>query len=95
MNFEIVPFIRDIAIIVMAIMVIILSVIMTVMLLRLFPAVRRIVRNFETASNLTLNAAARISGMVQLGSELGNLVWGLIQRIRRRQDRDEEETGTQ
>ncbi len=84
MGSELVPFIRDIAIIVMAVVVIVLCVTLLTMLLKTYPKVRRATRNFETASSLVVDAASRISGIVSLGSEFAGLIWGLFDRFRTR-----------
>ena len=81
---ELTAFIRDIAIIVSAIMVTAAAVTFMVVLLRLYRPAQRSVRNFELASRLTLEAAARVSGIVSLGSEFASLIWGLVERVRGR-----------
>ena len=81
---DILPIIRDIAIIVMAVMVTVAAATLTVVALKIYPTIRRTARNFEAASRLTLDTAARISGLVTAGSELGLFLWELITRFRNR-----------
>ena len=84
MSPDILSIVRDIAIIVMAVMVTIAAATLTVVALRIFPALRRAVRNFETSSRLMLETSSRITGLVAMGSELGMLLWDLINRFRNR-----------
>ena len=84
MGSELVPFIRDIAIIVMAVVVILLCVTLLIMLLKTYPKVRRATHNLETASSLVVDAVSRVSGIVSLGSEFAGLIWGLFERFRTR-----------
>lgn len=88
-------FIRDIAIIVTSIMVALAALTFMVVLLRMYGPARRSVRNFEAASRLALDAAARVSGIVNLGSEFAALIWGLVERVRGggRQDDDGDNKG--
>ena len=78
------PVIRDIAIIVMAVMVTVAAVTLTALALKLYPALRRATRNFEAASRLMLDTSARISALLTAGGELGILFWDLITRWRSR-----------
>ena len=82
-------FIRDIAIIVTSIMVALAALTFMVVLLRMYGPARRSVRNFEAASRLALDAAARVSGIVNLGSEFAALIWGLVERVRGGRQDDE------
>ena len=82
MDAELTAFIRDIAIIVMAIMVTAAALTVIIMLALIYRPARRGVRNFEAASGLMLEAAARVSGIVSLGSEFAALIWGLVERVR-------------
>ena len=84
MGSELVPFIRDIAIIVMAVVVVVLCVTLLTMLLKTYPKVRRATHNFESASAMVVDAASRVSGIVSLGSEFAGLIWGLFERFRTR-----------
>ena len=92
---ELTAFIRDIAIIVTSIMVALAALTFMVVLLRVYAPARRSIRNFEAASRLALDAAARVSGIVNLGSEFAALIWGLVERVRGggRQDDDADSKG--
>ncbi len=81
---DILSIVRDIAIIVMAVMVTVAAATLTVVVLKIFPALRRGARNFEIASRLMLETSSRISGLVAMGSELGIFLWDLINRFRNR-----------
>ena len=81
---DILAIVRDIAIIVMAVMVTVAAATLTVVVLKIFPALRRGTRNFETASQLMLETSSRITGLVAMGSELGIFLWDLISRFRNR-----------
>lgn len=81
---DILSIVRDIAIIVMAVMVTVAAATLTVVVLKIFPALRRGARNFETASRLMLETSSRIAGLVAMGSELGIFLWDLINRFRSR-----------
>ena len=81
---DILSIVRDIAIIVMAVMVTVAATTLTVVVLKIFPALRRGARNFETASRLMLETSSRIAGLVAMGSELGIFLWDLINRFRSR-----------
>ncbi|MCE2501533.1 MAG: hypothetical protein J4G13_11830 [Dehalococcoidia bacterium] len=81
---DILAIVRDIAIIVMAVMVTVAAATLTVVVLKIFPALRRGARNFETASQLMLETSSRITGLVAMGSELGIFLWDLINRFRNR-----------
>ena len=78
---DILPMIRDIAIIVMAVMVAAAAATLTVVVLKLYPTIRRATRNFEMFSHLMLSTASRISGLVSAGSELGIFLRDLITRF--------------
>ncbi len=86
---EIVELIRDIAIILMAIAVFALSITALVMLLKVFPSLKRGSRNFEMTSRIMLETTARIAGIVNFGSEIANLVTNVVQQIRSRATRRE------
>ena len=81
---DLLSIVRDIAIIVMAVMVTVAAATLTVVVLKIFPALRRGARNFEAASRLMLETSARITGLVAMGSELGIFLWDLINRFRGR-----------
>ena len=81
---DILSIVRDIAIIVMAVMVTVAAATLTVVVLQTFPALRRGARNFEIASRLMLETSSRITGLVAMGSELGIFLWDLINRFRNR-----------
>ena len=81
---DILSIVRDIAIIVMAVMVTVAAATLTVVVLKIFLTLRRAARNFETASRLMLETASRITGLVAMGSELGIFLWDLINRFRKR-----------
>ena len=81
---DILSIVRDIAIIVMAVMVTVAAATLTVVVLKIFPALRRGSRNFEMASRLMLETSSRITGLVAMGSELGMFLWDLINRFRNR-----------
>lgn len=83
---EIVAFIRDIAIIVMAVMVTVAAATLTALALKTYPTVRRAARNFEASSRLALETAARVAGLVSVGSQLGMFISELISRFRSRND---------
>ena len=85
---DILSMIRDIAIIVMALMVTVAAATVTVVVLKSYSTVRRAVNNFELSSRLALDTASRVAGLVTMGSELGVFVWELISRFRGR-DADE------
>ena len=82
---DILSMIRDIAIIVMAVMVTVAAATLTVVVLKTYPTIRRATNNLEMSSRLMLDTAARISGLITAGSELGMFLWELINRFR---DRD-------
>ena len=82
MSPDVVSIIRDIAIIVMAVLVAVAALALTVVTLKIYPKIRRAATNFEASSCLMLDAAARISALVTAGSELGSFVWDLVTRIR-------------
>ncbi len=86
MSPDVVSIIRDIAIIVMALMVTVAALALTVVTLKIYPKIRRAATNFEAASCLMLDTAARISSLVSAGSELGAFVWDLVTRLRSRND---------
>ena len=81
---DILPMIRDIAIIAMAVMVTAAAATLTVVVLKIYPTIRRGTRNFEMSSHLMLSTASRISGLVSAGSVLGIFLWDLITRFRNR-----------
>lgn len=81
---ELTAFIRDIAIIITAIAMTVAAVTLTVVLLRLYGPARRGVGNFELASNLMLDTAARVSSVVNFGSDMALAAWNLLERIRNR-----------
>ncbi len=81
---DILSIVRDIAIIVMAVMVTVAAATLTIVVLQTFPALRRGARNFETASRLMLETSSRITGLVAMGSELGIFLWDLMNRFRNR-----------
>ena len=81
---DILAIVRDIAIIVMAVMVTIAAATLTIVVLKIFPPLRRGARNLETASRLMLETSSRITGLVAMGSELGMFLWDLINRFRNR-----------
>ena len=86
MSPDVVSIIRDIAVIVMAVMVTVTALALTVMTLKIYPKIRRAATNFEASSCLMLDAAARISGLVTAGGEIGVFVWDLVTRLRGRGD---------
>lgn len=79
---ELTAFIRDIAIIITAIAMTVAAVTLTVVLLKLYGPARRGVGNFELASNLMLDTAARVSSVVNFGSDMALAAWNLLERIR-------------
>lgn len=81
---DILAIVRDIAIIVMAVMVTVAAATLTVVVLKIFPTLRRAARNIETSSRLMLETSSRIAGLVAMGSELGIFVSDLINRFRNR-----------
>lgn len=81
---DVLSIVRDIAIIVMAVMVTVAAATLTVVVLKIFPPLRRGARNFEIASRLMLETSSRIAGLVAMGSELGIFLWDLMNRLRRR-----------
>ena len=91
MSPDVVPLIRDIAIIVMAVMVTLAALALTVVTLKIYPKIKRAAINFEASSCLMLDTAARISGLVSMGTELGSFVWELVGRLRGRGDDKSEE----
>ena len=91
MSPDVVSIIRDIAIIVMAVMVTVAALALTVVTLKIYPKVRRAATNFEASSCLMLDAAARISALVTAGSEIGSFVWDLVARLRGRGDEKPED----
>ncbi len=93
MSPDVVSIIRDIAIIVMAVMVTVAALVLTVVTLKIYPKIRRAATNFEAASCIMLDTAARISALVSAGSEIGSFVWDLVTRIRgRANDKSEDES---
>lgn len=84
MSPDIVSIIRDVAIIVMALMVTVAALIVIVASLKIYPKIRRGATNFEAASCIMLDTAARLSGLVTAGSEIGAFVWELVNRVRGR-----------
>ncbi|CAI8052728.1 hypothetical protein GBAR_LOCUS28850 [Geodia barretti] len=93
MSPDVVSIIRDIAIIVMAIMVAVAAVALTVVTLKIYPKVKRAATNFEASSCLMLDTAARISSLVAAGSEVGAFVWDLVTRLRGRGDDKSDDAG--
>ena len=91
MSPDVVSIIRDIAIIVMAVMVTVAALALTVVTLKIYPKIRRAATNFEASSCLMLDAAARISALVTAGGEIGSFVWDLVTRLRGRNDEKPEE----
>ena len=91
MSPDVVSLIRDIAIIVMAVMVTVAALAITVVTLKIYPKIRRAATNFEAASCIMLDTAARISSLVTAGSEMGAFVWDLVTRIRGRGDEKPED----
>lgn len=91
MSPDVVSIIRDIAIIVMAVMVTVAALALTVVTLKIYPKIRRAATNFEASSCLMLDAAARISALVTAGSEIGSFVWDLVTRLRGRGDEKPED----
>lgn len=81
---ELTAFVRDVAIIITAIAMTVAAVTLTVVLLRLYGPARRGVGNFELASNLMLDTAARVSSVVNFGSDMALAAWNLLERIRNR-----------
>ena len=94
MSPDVVSLIRDIAIIVMAVMVTVAALAVTVIALKIYPKIRRAATNFEAASCIMLDTAARISALMTAGSEIGSFVWDLVTRIRSRGD-DKPESGSE
>ncbi len=92
MSPDVVSIIRDIAIIVMAVMVAVAALALTVVTLNIYPKIKRAATNFEASSCLMLDTAARISGLVSAGSEVGAFIWDLVTRLRSRGD-DKSEDG--
>ncbi len=93
MSPDVVSIIRDIAIIVMAVMVTAAALALTVVTLKIYPKIKRASTNFEAASCIMLDTAARISALVSAGSEIGSFVWDLVTRIRgRANDKSEDES---
>ncbi|MDE2786512.1 MAG: hypothetical protein OXL37_07605 [Chloroflexota bacterium] len=91
MSPDVVSIIRDIAIIVMAVMVTVAALALTVVTLKIYPKIKRAATNFEASSCLMLDAAARISSLVTAGSEIGAFVWDLVTRIRGGRDEKPED----
>ena len=91
MSPDVVSIIRDIAIIVMAVMVAVAALALTVVTLKIYPKIRRAATNFEASSCLMLDAAARISALVTAGSEIGSFVWDLVSRLRGRNEEKPED----
>ena len=91
MNYELVPLIRDIAIIVMAVLVTTLSITLLIVLRKVYPPLRRGSRNFEMASTLMLDAVGKVSALVNIGSELAGLISGVVRRLLGRSVPPEEE----
>lgn len=91
MSPDVVSIIRDIAIIVMAVMVTVAALALTVVTLKIYPKIKRASTNFEAASCIMLDTAARISSLVTAGSEIGAFVWDLVTRIRGRGDEKPED----
>ena len=94
MSPDVVSIIRDIAIIVMALMVTVAALALTVVTLKMYPKIRRAATNFEAASCLMLDTAARISGLVTAGGEIGAFVWDLVTRLRSRNDDKSDDAST-
>jgi hypothetical protein len=92
MSYELVQLIRDIAIIVMAVLVTTLSITLLIVLRKVYPPLRRGSRNFEMASTLMLDAVGKVSALVNIGSELAGLISGVVQRLLGRSVRPEEDT---
>ena len=88
---DVVSIIRDIAIIVMAVMVTVAALALTVVTLKIYPKIRRAATNFEAASCIMLDSAARISALVTAGSEIGSFVWDLVTRLRGGSDKKPED----
>lgn len=93
MSPDVVSIIRDIAIIVMAVMVTVAALALTVVVLKIYPKIRRAATNFEAASCIMLDTTARISALVTAGSEIGSFVWDLVTRIRGRGDDKSDDDG--
>jgi hypothetical protein len=91
MSYELVQLIRDIAIIVMAVLVTTLSITLLITLRKVYPPLRRGIRNFEMASTLMLDAVSKVSAMVNIGSELAGLISRVVQRLLGRRVPPEEE----
>jgi hypothetical protein len=91
MSYELVQLIRDIAIIVMAVLVTTLSITLLIVLRKVYPPLRRGSRNFEMASTLMLDAVGKVSALVNIGSELAGLISGVVQRLLGRSVPPEEE----
>lgn len=91
MSPDVVSIIRDIAIIVMAVMVTVAALALTVVTLKVYPKIRRAATNFEASSCIMLDTAARISALVTAGSEIGPFLWDLVTRLRGRGDDKSEE----
>lgn len=91
MSPDVVSIIRDIAIIVMAVMVTVAALALTVVTLKMYPKIRRAATNFEASSCLMLDAAARVSALVTAGSEIGSFIWDLVGRLRGRNDEKPDE----
>jgi hypothetical protein len=81
---DILTMIRDIAIIIMAVMVTVAAATLTVVVLKTYPTIRRATQNFEMSSRLMLSTTSRIADLVSAGSELGIFLWELIARFRNR-----------
>lgn len=81
MSPDFVALIRDISIIVMAAMVTIAAATILILALKIYPRVQRAARNLETSSQLMVDTASRISGLLTTGSGLGMFLWELIGRL--------------
>lgn len=84
MSPDVLTIIRDIAIVVMAVMVTVAAAALMVVTFKLYPGMRRAARNFEASSMILLDTACRVSSLVTLGSELGSVVRDLVGRFRSR-----------
>lgn len=85
---ELTAFIRDIVIIITALAMTVAAVTLTVVLLKLYGPARRGVGNFEMASGLMLDTAARVSSVVNFGSDMALMVWNFLERVRKRGQQD-------
>ena len=93
MSLDSVTLIRDIAIVVMAVMVSIAAATVTVVVLKIYPKVKRAAHNLETSSRLLMDATSRISSLLNTGAGLGIFLWDLIGRLGNRKKSDPQAEG--